>query len=118
MAAAVWGVVLSLNKPEQMFGAVAFLVSPAALIVFIFVFTSAVTPLIVIGLPVQALLQRHRQTGYGIHAVFSVVCGALASLLLFPSVPLAALCAGIGFMAGSVAWFIRRPDKDVPKVLP
>jgi len=74
--------------------------------------------MLVVGLPVQAVLQKYGQTNYAIHALCSILGGALASLLLFPSLPLAGFCAGIGFVAGSVAWLIRRPDKDVPKVLP
>lgn len=107
-----------IGKPEKLGSILTIFSSRSDFFAFTYFFVCTLLPMIFIGLPVQALLQKCRQTGYWVHAICSVVGGALASLFLFPSLPLAGFCAAIGFTAGSVAWLIRRPDKDVPKVLP
>ncbi|WP_298329220.1 hypothetical protein [Asticcacaulis sp.] len=112
LSVAIAGVGDDIGDPQQIPKILAFVFSMSALIPFALVFACTALPMLIIGLPVQALLQKYHQTSYWVHAIFSVVGGSLASLFLFPSLPLAGFCAAIGFAAGSVAWLIRRPDKD------
>lgn len=118
LAVAVAGVSDDIGDPQQIPKILAFIFSMSAFIPIALVFACTALPMLIIGLPVQALLQKYHQTGYWVHAICSVVGGALASLFLFPSLPLAGFCAAIGFTAGSVAWLIRRPDRDLAKALP
>ncbi|MFT3997995.1 MAG: hypothetical protein QM667_11370 [Asticcacaulis sp.] len=116
LAMTLAGAADSIGDPEQMLSALVFLVSPSALIPFLFIFVCTVVPMLIIGLPAQYMLQKEGYTGYLYHALPAAAAGALSSLLLFnqwASAMTAGLCAAIGFMAGSVAWLIRRPDKDI-----
>jgi hypothetical protein len=97
---------------------VEWIINPGFMGLFAIVFGAILVPFVVLGLPVQAILQKHHQTGYFLHVAFSATAGGIMSLLVIYSLEAQLVSAGAGFVAGSVAWIIRRPDKDVPKVLP
>ncbi|MFN3805917.1 hypothetical protein [Asticcacaulis sp.] len=97
---------------------VEFLINPGIIGLFAIVFGAILVPIVALGLPVQVILQRYHQTGYALHVMFSAAAGGIISLFIIYNLELQLACAAAGFVAGSVAWFIRRPDKDVPKVLP
>ncbi|MCA1936594.1 MAG: hypothetical protein LDL37_14180 [Asticcacaulis sp.] len=97
---------------------VEFLINPGFIGLFAIVFGAILVPFVALGLPVQAILQRYHQTGYSLHVVFSAAAGGIMSLFIVYNLELQLVCAAAGFVAGSVAWFIRRPDRDVAKALP
>jgi hypothetical protein len=81
----------------------------------------AFLPMLVIGLPAQALLQRAGKTSYLWNVVPAVVAGAITFPLILLSFGTAgddftAENMGMGalaaFLVGSITWLIRRPDKD------
>jgi hypothetical protein len=90
------------------------LISPYGLIAFV--------PMLVIGLPVQALLQRAGKTSYVSNTLLATVAGAVVLPAIFMAISLPgnnaftsenmSMGALVAFLIGSIAWLIRRPDKD------
>ncbi len=90
------------------------LFSPIGLLAFL--------PMVVIGLPVQAVLQRAGKTGYVWNVVPAVIAGAILLPLILVGIGALSESSftletfGMGalaaFFVGSIAWLIRRPDKD------
>jgi hypothetical protein len=77
--------------------------------------------LLLIGLPVQSVMQAERITGYAWHVLPALVFGAalysgLMSALnpIKPAIEINDIVrgGGLGFIAASIAWLIRRPDLD------
>lgn len=86
----------------------------------------AFIPMVVIGLPVQALLQHVGKAGYLWNVIPAVIAGAIFFPLLLigfgamgrggftlENMSMGALAA---FLVGSIAWLVRRPDKDAQAV--
>jgi hypothetical protein len=70
-----------------------------------------------VGLPTQAVLQKLRRTRYIVNVGLCTILGALAvwamqTLIPFTSLEALGFGAGLAFCIASIAWFIRRPDKD------
>ncbi len=82
----------------------------------------AFIPMVAFGLPVQALLQRAGKTSYLWNIAPAVIAGAtIFPLMLLGFGAMASggftlenmgMGAGAAFIVGSIAWLIRRPDKD------
>ncbi|HVZ29510.1 MAG TPA: hypothetical protein VG839_03895 [Asticcacaulis sp.] len=82
----------------------------------------AFLPMLVVGLPVQALLQRAGKTAYLWNIIPAVIAGAITFPLILISFGATAggdftgenmgMGALAAFLVGSIAWLIRRPDKD------
>lgn len=85
---------------------------------------------IAVAMPLQALLQKMRRTGYVATVLLAAVLGAvsfptlLGFFMQFDAEPeldpqygirgwWPVVGAGIGLVMGSIAWMIRRPDQDV-----
>ena len=78
--------------------------------------------MLIVGLPIQALLQRLGRNGYLPNVGLCVLLGGLAFLLFvqvleFTLAEGMVFGIGISWTVGSIAWLIRRPDQDV-KVMP
>jgi hypothetical protein len=73
-------------------------------------------PMLVIGIPAQAVLQKFRLTDYFSNTGLATICGApLAYYLALSTDSLTAFMlvgTWTAFLVGSIAWLIRRPDKD------
>lgn len=79
-----------------------------------------------IGLPVQAVMQKERVTGYIWHVLPALIFGAVlysGAMSLIDAFRTSVETndiirgAGLGFISSSIAWLIRRPDLDKgPKV--
>ncbi len=75
------------------------------------------------GLPTQAVLQKLRGNSYIVNVGLCTILGALPlwaiqTLIPFTSLEALGFGAGLAFCIASIAWFIRRPDKDDPKLPP
>lgn len=73
-------------------------------------------PMVVVGIPVQAILQHFKLTDYYSNVGLSTVCGALLAWYFATSLDdillFTLLGTWVAFLTGSIAWLIRRPDKD------
>ncbi|ESQ80834.1 hypothetical protein [Asticcacaulis sp. YBE204] len=76
--------------------------------------------LLVIGLPVQAVMQSQGLNRYWHFALPSTLLGfAVGSVTAIGDLLSTSLLdAVLGFCIGSVFWLVRRPDKDASKALP
>ncbi len=74
-------------------------------------------PMVVVGIPVQAILQHFKLTDYFSNVGLATVCGALLAWYFATSLDDVLLFTLLGtwvaFLTGSIAWLIRRPDKDI-----
>ena len=93
------------------------------LIIFFPSTLATLLPALVIGFPLELLLQKLRITGYLPTVAIFAICGVpILSAIFAPlahniadMIFLGATGAFMGFLASSLAWLVRRPDKDVPK---
>lgn len=70
-----------------------------------------------LAIPAQALLQRLRLNGYLPNVGFFILAGLVGGYLMAGSFNVTILQSflffePIAFFSGSIAWLIRRPDKD------
>ncbi len=68
--------------------------------------------MVVIGLPIQYAMQRQGNTGYWTHANWAAFAGGALPCLTVVGTLFAPFGLVSGFIAGSVFWLIRRPDRD------
>ncbi|MBW8880000.1 MAG: hypothetical protein JF615_00865 [Asticcacaulis sp.] len=78
---------------------------------------------LVVGLPVQAMLQRFGLNGYSANVGVCIALGAVAFAGLSPQLRLSQMestvfILGLTLTVGSLTWLIRRPDKDKPAKFP
>lgn len=74
-------------------------------------------PMLIVGIPAQAMLQQFKLTDYFSNAGLATVCGALLAYYFAASLndilDLTLLGTWSAFLTSSVAWLIRRPDRDI-----
>jgi hypothetical protein len=86
--------------------------------------TGTFAALVLIGLPVQYFLQRTGKVGILWHVVPATLAGVVFSLLLVfmdradggASLWVVGTGSLMGLASGTVAWLVRRPDKDAAKI--
>ena len=73
-------------------------------------------PMLFVGIPAQAILQRFKLTDYFSNVGLATVCGALLAWYFAASLndilDLTLLGTWVAFLTSSIAWLIRRPDRD------
>jgi hypothetical protein len=71
-------------------------------------------PMVLIGLPIQAQMARHKLIHWWWYPVCAFWCGGVVAAAIMPSAALTMFSVGafVGALAGFFAWLIRRPDLD------
>ncbi|ESQ90817.1 hypothetical protein ABAC460_08285 [Asticcacaulis sp. AC460] len=69
--------------------------------------------MVIIGLPYQAIMQKRGETDWLSHVGPPILGGCLISVMTMIGILYLPAAALNGFIAGSVFWLIRRPDKDL-----
>ena len=73
-------------------------------------------PMLFVGIPAQAILQRFKLTDYFSNVGLATVCGDLLAWYFAASLndilDLTLLGTWVAFLTSSIAWLIRRPDRD------
>ena len=96
-----------------------YFISGSGVLIFAIVFVVILIPLCAIGLPVQYILQKFSLTGWLYHSLPATAAAVIFSIFYTWLSALVPLCGAVGFITGTVAWLIRRPDlDDKPQIQP
>ena len=77
-----------------------------------FIAAATYLAMLVIGLPIQYAMKRHGNTAYWSHVTCAIFAGGILPCLTGIGIFFAPFGLISGFIAGSVFWLIRRPDRD------